>query len=139
LSGYATALLFSADGRRVAAAGHFEQIRIWEDKGGKKFARLLDLGSKGQGAQAGADPAVVTALAFSPDGRFVASASSDDKVAVWDIQAPGKPIMSRDAGRPLAAEPIKWLSLLQPSAGTTMLVMTWTDGTTRRFTVTPNR
>jgi hypothetical protein len=135
LRGYAHALVFSPDGRRVAVAGQFEQIRISEDMEGKRFGRPIELELRTLSSQRGADIAVVTALAFSPDGRFIASANLDDKVAVWDTQSPMKPLAEYEGRRQLPAEPIKWLSLLQPSPGKTVLVMPWNDGTTRRMSV----
>ena len=99
------------------------------------MARPLDLDLTKLSSRLGADVAAVTALAFSPDGRFLAAANADNKIAVWDLQAPAKPLAEYE-GSPLAlTEPIMWLSLLQPTPGKTVLMLPGNDGTTRRISV----
>jgi WD40 repeat protein len=133
-AGFATTLAFSPDGHRIAAAGQFEQIKIWEDMPERRFGHLIELDLKAMPGERSEDPANVTALAFSPDGRFIASAHKNDKVVLWDTKSPDKP--QEHDGRPqLRGEPIKWISLLQMSPGETALVMPWDDGTIRRILV----
>jgi WD40 repeat protein len=68
----ATAVAFSPDGRRVAAASSAgEIIRIWDFASGQKLVTLR-LQSVGRG------------VAFSPDGRFLASTESNGLVKLWD-------------------------------------------------------
>jgi WD40 repeat protein len=66
---------FSADGRTLATGG--ESIRLWEVATGKERHTL-----------SGHKDAVYT-LAFSRDGKHLASASSEAPVFVWDVYGPG--------------------------------------------------
>jgi WD40 repeat protein len=78
-------LAFSPDGRMLASSGRRRQevredpepagrvIRLWEVASGGE--RLVLRGHRGQ----------INALKFSPDGRTLASASSDSSVLIWDV------------------------------------------------------
>jgi WD40 repeat protein len=71
---------FTRDGRRLATASADQSVRIWETRFGQEVLMLR-----------GHDEPVVS-VAFSPDGRYLASASSMNgepgKVLVWDSDAP---------------------------------------------------
>jgi len=80
---------FSPDGKTVAAAGRDKAIVLWEAGTGKFIRRI-----------AGAVPRVrpgimfnerVWSLAFSPDGKTLASGSGDTSIYLWD-PANGKQI-----------------------------------------------
>jgi WD40 repeat protein len=69
---YLTALAFSPDGERVAAASNDGTARVWEAATGKQVAVL-------EGHAGG-----VLDVSFSPDGRLVVTAARDQTGRVWD-------------------------------------------------------
>ena len=78
---WVTAVAFLGGARKLAAGNNLGQIFVWDLPEDRKEAptpvRRLD-GHKNQ----------VVALAASPDGRWLYSASLDHSVRVWDLQAP---------------------------------------------------
>jgi WD40 repeat protein len=76
----ASCVAVSPDGERVAAgeghvAGAEFSARVWDVKG-RRLIACLSFGSW-----------TVRSLAFSPDGRFLASGSDDRKVRVWNAES----------------------------------------------------
>src|SRR5439155_11089721 len=78
-------LALSPDHRLAAFGMHGDNtVRIWEIASESERARLAGHGG------------VVTSVAFSADGRSLASGSEDTTVLVWDLERP----FSAKAGRP---------------------------------------
>ena len=85
------ALAWSADGRRLAAAGDDAIVRIWDAASLELLAAL------------GGHTDAVHALAFSRDGRLLASAGMDGTVRLWDAFSAGNP--GNRLGRPAGPVP----------------------------------
>jgi len=87
-------LALSPDGKRVAwatqeLAESQPRIRIWDLEAGREILTFV----------AHADP--VLALAFGPDGRFLASSSQDRTVRVWEAATGQEVITLRGHARPV--------------------------------------
>lgn len=69
------AVAFSPDGEVLAAgAANDNKIRFWQVKNGQALGTLI--GHNG----------TVAELAFSPDGKRLASSSYDQTIGLWDLQ-----------------------------------------------------
>ncbi len=80
----AAAVAFSPDGGRLAAAGG-DGSRVWEAATGRELLALagpVQAERPGRGLHGSRGP--VHAIAFSPDGTYLATASQDEAVRVWD-------------------------------------------------------
>jgi WD40 repeat protein len=69
---------FSPDGTRIAAAVR-SAVHLWETRTGKQIGAPLT------------NDADVMALRFSPDGRFIATATAHNSVRIWNAQT-GNPV-----------------------------------------------
>lgn len=108
--GWTEALAVSSDGI-LAASGGFWNLNLWNLATGAEL-RKID-----------ARNIEVTALAISPDGRFVAAGGDDGRIRVWSI-ASGEKVL--DAGRHLGR-----ITALTYYRGGRFLISASEDGTTR--------
>lgn len=82
------ALAFSPDGQYLATGGG-PSARVWRVSSGVEIARLKHRSEEGDaaitGGVASAPPGDIRSVAFSPDGKYLATASDDFTARVWEI------------------------------------------------------
>ena len=108
-------LTFSPDGKTVAFSG-FGEIRLWNTETGDEQAiPLADL-------KAGMphNIPIVSALAFSPDGRWIVSGTQGGKIQMWDV-ATGEALVAFAA--PTEQENLGGISALGFSPDRTLLAV----------------
>jgi WD40 repeat protein len=107
-SGSTTALVYSPDGRYLAAGDESGQVTIWDSEARKRLGIL-----PAPAAHVGKDR-YVTALAFSPDARTLATAGKDGTLRLWDTAA------NRVLGSPLPTPDTALLALAFSPNGKTL-------------------
>jgi RNA polymerase sigma factor (sigma-70 family) len=80
------ALAFSPDGRTLAMAG--DAVRLWEVATGQLRATLSGHAGWGVASCRLSYTGPVSALAFSRDGRYLASGGIDTTILTWDLAGP---------------------------------------------------
>ena len=73
----------SPDNRRVLTGGEDDKVNVWSGQSGRRVHTLTDHTGR------------PVALAFSPDGRYVASASTDGSGRVWRTGRLGAAVHAR--------------------------------------------
>jgi WD40 repeat protein len=84
LSDWVLALEFSPDGKLLASGGYDGVVHLWEMPSGKKLRDIASQAPPAKGAPP-LPPNVVTALAFSPDGKLLAIGSSDSNIQLAQV------------------------------------------------------
>ncbi|MDW7973025.1 MAG: caspase family protein [Thermodesulfovibrio sp.] len=96
---YVTSLAFFPDGRYLASGSEDNTVKLWEVSSGKNIRTFKDNGVRGkteyiiievsserekifEGRNRG-----VTSIAFSPDGRYIASGSHDTTIKLWEVSS----------------------------------------------------
>jgi WD40 repeat protein len=68
---------FSSDGKMTLAANHDYSFSIWDNERGEEIYKF----PPGK---------LITSLAFSPEGTFIASADGEKKISIWHIETKEK-------------------------------------------------
>ena len=77
---------FSPDGSRIAAIGHCQADYKGEERWGK-FVSIYDLKNGELERKLKGHTKAVSAVAFSPDGDFIAGGSADKQALVWNVES----------------------------------------------------
>jgi WD40 repeat protein/uncharacterized caspase-like protein len=85
------AVAFSPQGKLLATGGEDETARLWELATGKE---LLRLEHKPPQAPMTDTPSALESVRFSPDGRYLATATLDAVARVWDTES-GKELLRK--------------------------------------------
>ncbi len=81
------ALAVSSDGKYLASGGTDKKVTLWSVENIKKIRKLRTFGGhKDSISDKDSINDSISDLAFSPDGKLLASASYDKKIILWSIQ-----------------------------------------------------
>jgi WD40 repeat protein/serine/threonine protein kinase len=79
-------IAFSPDGAQMATAAWDRTVRFWDPIDGRQTGLLHhDSSTGGKSAALRFDDAYVVALAYSPNGRTLATVTRDNRVYLWDV------------------------------------------------------
>jgi WD40 repeat protein len=90
-SSYVWSVAFSPDGRTIASGSADNTIKLWDAASGRELRTLQGHSDVVESVigrellQGHSD--VVESVAFSPDGRTIASGSADNTIKLWDVSA----------------------------------------------------
>ncbi len=84
---YVFAVAWSPDGKRIATGGNDKVVRVWELAKDTKGNFLTSLFSNRGSFAFRGHTGRINAIAWSPDGRRIASVGSDKSLQIWDASS----------------------------------------------------
>lgn len=82
-AGAVDAVAFSPDGKRVVTGSSDETLRLWRSDTGELIADMTRHQAAAKQLNDKLWTGQVTSVAFSPDGRLIASSSKDGRILLW--------------------------------------------------------
>jgi RNA polymerase sigma factor (sigma-70 family) len=130
------ALAFAPDGKTLAAGGWEGPLVLWDVATGRRLRRIWPPSGVATGRRPRfilpvSEPAIVDTIAFSPDGRLLATGHHGDAVYLWDA-ATGK--LAREIK---AEQQVTWCLAFSPDGA--WLATGGLDGTVRLWEVATGR
>ena len=132
-AGFVNSVAFSRDGRTLASGNADGMVRLWDVTGLARPRPLSQpLPSGPAYGSVGSSPAAVDSVAFSPDGRTLASGNDGGTLQLWDVAHPARPrpLSQLPAGFPAAVASVAF------SPDGRRLASGNADGTVRLWDVT---
>lgn len=80
-----TSVAFSPDGKMLASASDDRNVKLWDVQTGNQIANFEHKISTGNSDEY--SDVSAKSVAFSPDGKYLASGGSDGNVILWDVES----------------------------------------------------
>jgi hypothetical protein len=91
-SGSVWSVAFSPDGKRIVSGSSDQTIRVWDASSGQQMGEPIEIDRKAwalsisaSGLHHSGHSGSVLSVAFSADGKMVASGGSDTTICLWDM------------------------------------------------------